>query len=194
MKKFYLFFAFMLFILPFSCTKKAAVQVPDKEVVIQTYEDKRGRINLIGEMNQASLETEPYASWYTKNYGNYNPNVEIIEELKDPIQDYEIEAYFGTWCGDSKRDVPRFYKILDASGYNLNRLQIVAVGNEGDLYKKSPNGETNGKDITNVPTFIFYKDGEEVNRIVENKMGTSLEEDMLKIVTGQSYSHKYADF
>lgn len=179
-------------ILPFSCTQKAIVQVPEKQVELQTYEDRRGRENLIGETNQAALQVEPYASWYTKNYDKYFPNEEIISELKKTIQAFDIEVYYGTWCGDSKRDIPKFYKILNDSGYNLNRLLIVAVGNEGDLYKKSPDGETEGKNITNVPTFIFYKDGVEVNRIVESAVGKSLEEDVLKIVTGQAYRANYA--
>ena len=169
------------------------MQVPEKEVTIQSYEDKRGRVNLIGEVNKAALLEAPYNGWF-QTFDQYNPNPEMIDAIKKPIQEYDIEAFFGTWCGDSKRDVPRFYKILEAAEYDLNRLEIIAVGNEGSLYKKSPDGQEVGKDITNVPTFIFYKDGVEVNRIVENKVGKSLEEDVMKIVTGEEYKHKYADF
>jgi len=44
--------------------------------------------------------------------------------------------------------------------------------------------------ITNIPTFIFYKNGKEMHRIVESPM-ESLEKDMLKIITGQPYKHAY---
>ena len=44
--------------------------------------------------------------------------------------------------------------------------------------------------IINVPTFIFYKDGEELGRIVEYPI-QDLESDMLKILSGQPYRHAY---
>ena len=36
-----------------------------------------------------------------------------------------------------------------------------------DRKKQTLNGETNGMEITNTPTVIFYKDDLEMNRIVE---------------------------
>jgi len=187
----FIYLSVLLFVIT-SCTPKAIVKAPEKVIDVESYQDRKGRVNLIGEVNQAALEVEPYKSWYTKNLDNYFVNPDVIEAIKSPIQEYEIEAYFGTWCGDSKRDVPKFYKILDETNYDLNRLLIVAVGNEGQLYKKSTGGETEGKNISNVPTFIFYKDGVEVNRIVESAVGNSLEEDVMKIVTGQPYRANYA--
>ena len=52
--------------------------------------------------------------------------------------------------------------------------------------KQSPNGEINNMAITNTPTFIFYKNGEELNRIVETPV-ESLEKDLVKILKGQAY-------
>ena len=47
-----------------------------------------------------------------------------------------------------------------------------------------------GLNITNVPTFIFYKNGKEVNRIVESPR-VSLEQDMIDIINGNNYKHIY---
>ncbi len=33
----------------------------------------------------------------------------------------------GTWCGDSKRETPRFYKILDETGFNQNNFELITV-------------------------------------------------------------------
>ena len=95
----------------------------------------------------------------------------------------------GTWCGDSKREVPRFYNILETAQFPLDRLTLVAVSGNRDTYKQSPGGEEEGLSIHRVPTFIFYKNGQEINRIVESPVET-LEADIAAIVKG-IYSPNY---
>lgn len=98
--------------------------------------------------------------------------------------------FLGTWCGDSKREIPVFYKILEAAKFPENKLQVIAVDKTEEAYKQSPNHEEKGLNIHRVPTFIFYKNGLEVNRIVESPQET-LERDILKIVTNNKYTSKY---
>jgi len=57
--------------------------------------------------------------------------------------------------------------------------------------KNSPTGEERGLNIIRVPTMLFYKNGKEVNRIVESPI-ESLEEDMAQILSGQPYTPNYA--
>lgn len=179
--------SFLFLFLAFSCTQKI---VPQKTVTIQTYEDKNGRVQLIGETDKNALMQEPYNQWFRRK-DDYTPDAEIIAQLSKELKDITIEAFYGSWCGDSKRDVPKFYKILEETGYDTNQLTIVAVGNTKELYKKSPDGEHEGKNIKRVPTFIFYnKQGQEMGRIVESAVET-LEKDMLAIITGKPYKHKY---
>ena len=59
-----------------------------------------------------------------------------------------------------------------------------------DRDKKTPTGSATKNSITNVPTFIFYKDGKEVHRIVESPV-EFLEDDMLAILSGAAYKHTY---
>ena len=47
-----------------------------------------------------------------------------------------------------------------------------------------------GKNITNTPTIIFYKDSLEINRIVEFPVET-LERDIYKIINDIEYRHVY---
>ena len=85
----------------------------------------------------------------------------------------------GTWCGDSKRETPKFYKILEEANFNLKNLELVQYNRSKKLqiiFKKVLN-------IIKVPTFIFYKKGKEIGRYVEYAR-ESLEKDMLKIVSG----------
>jgi thiol-disulfide isomerase/thioredoxin len=137
--------------------------------------------NLIGKFNKEALLQEPYATWFEKNYNEYEPETEIISQLKTELSQYTITLFMGTWCGDSKREVPRFYKILEEANFPLERLTAIAVSRERDIYKQSNGGEEEGLNIHRVPTFIIYKNGIEINRITESPV-TTLEEDVLKII------------
>ena len=83
-----------------------------------------------------------------------------------------------TWCGDSKREVPRFYKILDALNFSEKKMQVISV----DRNKKAEGFDLTSMNITRVPTFIFYKENKEIGRITERPT-KSLEEDMFAILS-----------
>jgi thiol-disulfide isomerase/thioredoxin len=113
-------------------------------------------------------------------------DVETVERLKPFIKNLKIKAVMGTWCGDSRREVPHFYKLLDALDFDYNNLQMIAVNHD----KEAPNNEQEGLNIRRVPTLIFYKNGKEINRFVEYPVET-LEKDMLHILEDNSYKHSY---
>ncbi|NER13175.1 thiol reductase thioredoxin [Leptobacterium flavescens] len=152
--------------------------------------DNYGREKLLGEVNREGLNSNSFKAWFQANYNGYPVNEEAVEASKDLIRDYEITVFLGTWCGDSRREVPRFYKILDAMGFPEEQLKLICVDHVPGAYKKSPGGEEKGLNIIKVPTFIFYKDGKEVNRIVERPV-VSLEEDIRKILVSGDYKHRY---
>lgn len=144
-------------------------------------------IDLIGKFNEDRLNQVPFDIWYVKNLKDYTPNSDAIEFLKQELSEYTITLFMGTWCGDSKREVPRLYHILKASEFPLDRLTSIAVSRETDQYKQSSGGEEEGKNIHRVPTIILYKEGVEVNRIVERPVLT-LEEDLVHILQGDYQS------
>ncbi len=152
--------------------------------------DDKGKEKLLGKINREGLTANSFNDWYNKNYDDYFTNDKVIEVLKDSINQYTIKVFLGTWCGDSRREVPRFYNILDAANFPESQLEVIAVDRTEDAYKQSPNAEERGLNIHRVPTFIFYKEGKEVNRIVEFPKET-LERDMLKIVTENKYTPNY---
>jgi thiol-disulfide isomerase/thioredoxin len=144
---------------------------------------------LLGKVNKEALLQESYP-WFATNFETYEPTSEISEKIKKTLSEYTITAFFGTWCGDSKLELPRFYKVLEAAHFPLDRLTVVGVAREKENYKQSPGGEEEGLNIHRVPTFIFYKDGKEVNRIVEHPI-VSFEDDILKILRNDSYVPNY---
>jgi len=88
-----------------------------------------------------------------------------------------ITVVLGTWCPDSRREVPRFMKIVDLWGFPKQKIHMIGV----DLDKVAPLGNFSLLDIQRVPTFIFYKNNIEAGRIIETPV-TSLEQDMVKIL------------
>ncbi|HSD15189.1 MAG TPA: thioredoxin family protein [Flavobacterium sp.] len=141
---------------------------------------------LIGKQSKEALLKVPYSLWYTPNRENYKPNPATVTELKNHLKDVTITVFMGTWCEDSQQQVPGFYKILEALQFDNVNVTLIAV----DKNKKTPEQFEKGLNVTNVPTFIFYKNGKELHRIVERPIET-LEKDMLKILSGQSYKHAY---
>lgn len=147
---------------------------------------KNDRGYLIGIANRDSFNYDPFKKWYDIRYTQYSTDKNVIEELKPLINNYTIKGFMGTWCGDSKRGVPRFYKILEETGFDQSYFELVTVGRN----KKTPDNLQEGFDLIRVPTFIFFKNGKEVGRFVERPRET-LEKDMLKILKGEPYKHAY---
>lgn len=145
---------------------------------------------MVGQVNLDGLTSNSYQSWYITNHKAYQVDTETISSIKNELANHKILIFMGTWCGDSKREVPRFAKALEAADFPMENLKIIAVDRRKEYYKKSPTGEEWGLSIKRVPTFIFYKDGKETNRIIESPV-TSLEEDIKAIVSGSSYVPNY---
>jgi thiol-disulfide isomerase/thioredoxin len=141
---------------------------------------------LVGSIQKSDLTQAPFDSWFNRNYSSYQPSPEALETIKNNINDYEIKLFMGTWCSDSQLQVPRFLKLLEESDYNMTRLEMKAVEEDKTL----PNDLQKEYDIIYVPTIIFYKDGQEVNRFVEYPQ-KSFEEDIAAIVSGEDYRHSY---
>jgi len=149
---------------------------------------------LYGAITKDSLTKAPYDKWFTTGYDTYKPNAETVAQLKKlNFKDCTIQIFFGTWCGDSKRETPRFMKLMNEISFPVNSIKLITVGDSDSLYKQSPQHEEKGLSIFKVPTIIIYKNGTEVNRIVEFPVN-SLEKDLLSIMASQSYSANYHSF
>ena len=152
--------------------------------------DTRKRTQLIGVTTRAGLQAAPFDEWFQKNYDDYQPNPAVIKKCKSKTKGVEILAFMGTWCGDSKRGVPQVYKILDEINFDEKNLKLVNLYSGNGKTKQSPNGEEKGMNIHRVPTFIFYKEGKEIGRIVERPI-TNFETDIAQILNGLPTQPKY---
>ena len=139
-----------------------------------------------GEFSRNQLENSTHSSWFIENYNAHPLNETLVSQIDSLIDDIEIKIYMGTWCEDSQREVPGFFKIIDALKANDQVQPIVGLNED----KVSHNGSAEQAGVTNVPTFILSKDGQEINRIVEFPV-ISLEQDILDILQDKGYKHAY---
>lgn len=152
--------------------------------------DDKGKEKLLGAITQQDLEQHSFKDWFVNEFNQYQPHKTIIKDFKKELHQYEIKVFLGTWCGDSKREVPRFMKILKQAKFPKSQVQIIALDKTKEAYKQSPGNEEKGLNIHRVPTFIFYKDGKEVNRIVEEPT-SSFERDIAIITSTNKYQRSY---
>lgn len=149
---------------------------------------------LYGVCTLQQLKTAPYDSWFTTGFDQYTPDTALVNQLKKEMSDkWSIRIFFGSWCGDSKRELPRFMKLLEAISFPPERVTIIGVGTGDSLYKQSPGHEEAGQGVFRVPVFIVYNKGKEINRINEFPVH-SLEKDLLGIFSKHPYSPNYRSF
>jgi thiol-disulfide isomerase/thioredoxin len=147
----------------------------------KTIEDlNRHKQVMINQCTREGITSFPeFKESYDANYANYKVDSTTLKSLAKVLRGKNITIVLGTWCGDSKYQVPNFLKIMDAVGFDAKKITFIAV----DGTKHAENGIIDSMKITNVPTFIFTdKNGTEVGRITEHPK-ESLEKDMVNQLT-----------
>ena len=143
-----------------------------------TVETEPGGAKIIkGLFDRDVFKNDTLCSWFKYNYDSYALDSASIIEMKPLLNEFHFIVVLGTWCGDSKREVPKQLKIFDVAGVAESKIMIFGV----DRSKKSPDGTTDKYNVLRVPTLIVMKGGEEVGRIVENPR-TSQEKDLLHLL------------
>jgi len=145
------------------------------------FDEKANKDILYGNCDLNGFQTPPFDEWYNAEYQDYQPDAEQLSNIESTggLSDINITIVMGTWCSDSRREVPRFFKLFENLDYSKELIKIINV----DTKKEADGTAVSKLNIERVPTFIFYRGGEEIGRIIETPEG-SLESDMLKIVGG----------
>jgi hypothetical protein len=129
---------------------------------------------LYGNCNRAGLEKGEFGKLFDEYYQIYQPDQAVLNQLKLKKEGIEILIILGTWCSDSQEQVPKFFKILDKIRFSKKDVQLICVNSNKD----AGDVDTANYNIQKVPTFIVYKKGREIGRIVETPYDT-LEKDLL---------------
>lgn len=174
--------AFCIILLSAGCVAKKTITsepVITQEVTPEVINFSDQATWLLGYFTYGQMTRAPHSTWFMKGFDEYQLNNEPLEKLiVIPKDDLTIKIVLGSWCPDSRREVPRFMRILDKWQFPISKVVFIGVDNS----KIAPVGEYSGLNIERVPTFIFYKNNIEAGRIIENPK-TSLEQDMVNILT-----------
>jgi len=141
---------------------------------------------LVGEVGRADIE-QAFPAW-RDTAAAYVPDPAEVARLAAVDRPVAITCVLGTWCGDSRREVPRFWRLLDLAANPNLELRMFAVGRKDDaaaaakLAELGLPADLRGQyQVTAVPTFIFTADGHELGRIIETPIAT-LESDAAGIL------------
>lgn len=124
--------------------------------------DPSGDVMLFGRTSLSGLNRSPYKEWFEKGQADYEPDSNIIKQLKPFAKDLSFKIYAGTWCGDTRRELPRFAKVLAKMGVRPSSYELYMVDNHAETYKQAPENAIYGESIFRVATFIIEKDGKEI--------------------------------
>jgi thiol-disulfide isomerase/thioredoxin len=183
-----LFFVFILstFFIGCKSTKPAAESQTVKSISpAPLLQNSQAPVNLssqetwiLGYFKADRFYQPPHNTWFIKGFDEYQYNQDVIKKLlASDKSNITIKIVMGTWCPDSRREVPRFMRILTEIKFPAEKVQFIGVDN----VKVSPIENYASLNIQRVPTFIFFKNNIEAGRIIENPV-TSLEQDMDNIL------------
>ena len=140
-------------------------------------DEETGEPMLIGTTTREAFDDTSFSKWWYPAYDDYDIDISTADSLKDALQSIDITVVMGTWCSDSRYEIPELYKIFDYVNYSTDKINLICV----DRDKNGKTDEVDALDIELVPTIIFYEDENELGRIVEMPKDT-MEKDMLKIL------------
>jgi len=140
----------------------------------------------LGRVDRAQIEAEP--KWADAR-ANAHAEPEAARALLQVPPGATVRVFFGAWCGDSRREVSRFFDALDVAGAPMPfAIEYISV----DRSKTAPDGLTDGAGLRYVPTFVVLRDGKEVGRIVESSpngverdLGALLRGDAAGVISGR---------
>ncbi len=152
-------------------SQEVSVPKPVKSNVVS----KNNQGMLLGKIEIANLMNE--LPIFKSKKETYQPEPDAVSVIKNYDQDVHVIVFLGTWCGDSKRNVPAFIKLLESAQNQHFTAEYWGL----DRTKSDELGMTKTYAIKRVPTFIFIENGTEFGRITENP-GVSMEDDIAEIL------------
>jgi hypothetical protein len=136
---------------------------------------------LLGSIQRAQVEAA-VPDWVQVEAGSA-PDPKAAQALAKVPAGASVTIFLGTWCGDSRRELSRFWRALDGVGGPVPfTISYVGV----DYAKKEPAALVQPVDLRYVPTFIVRRDGREVGRIVESAPH-GIERDLLSLLDGSAH-------
>ncbi len=158
------------------CLMYVNVQAQSNRII---FDETRNQNILYGQCDADAFYEDGFNHWFITEYENYEIDP-LLHEFNLSAEIDEVIVFFATWCGDTKRELPRFVKITEQEVFN--GINVIYFGLDSN--KQSDELDVDEYRIIYVPTFIFYKDGREIGRIIEEP-GMGLEKDIISFTVAK---------
>jgi thiol-disulfide isomerase/thioredoxin len=165
---------FTLFIAFFAATSLFAQQA-------EVTKDANGTKIIKGFMTQKDLSADADFAWYAENQKGFNPDANAVNAFTQAKDSVHFLVFGGTWCGDTKNLLPKFFALTDAAAFPQDRITMLGV----DRSKKTLHHLTEAFNVTRVPTIIVLKNGKEIGRVVEYGRMGMIDKELGEIVSGK---------
>src|SRR5512133_2054977 len=108
--------------------KDVTAQAVKEEASVQKTDFSDQSTWVLGYFVRGQITRAPHSEWFTKGYEEYSIDSEVLAKVKKIPQDgLTIRIVMGTWCPDSRKQVPRFMKIIDAWQFPEQSLTFIGV-------------------------------------------------------------------
>lgn len=158
-----------------SCAS-SKVSTKDDFIVVA---DDRSKI-LSGIVHRSTIENDTAFAWFKENMKWGEADASAIAAIQKNASKFSLVVVCGTWCHDSNNLLPKFYRLLDKSGYPESKVLLIAVDRTKHAYKQYELKYG----ITNTPTFIVMQKGKEVGRVTEYGKTGDFEKELGVIIAG----------
>jgi thiol-disulfide isomerase/thioredoxin len=121
------------------------------------------------------------AGWESYIPAEYVPDKSKIKQIESLTRKDEITYYVfsGSWCSDSKSEVPKMFRLFDEANVSPDRIKLYGV----DRNKTEPTGTAKTYNIERVPTLVLVKGSKEIGRVTEYpRPEMSWEDEILEII------------
>ena len=143
----------------------------------QTHRQRKSTV-LSGQYQPEQVKAQSGLEWFGNGVATYAPDKKVIEQLRQswtPAHSAVIVA--GSWCPDTHRDLPSYYKALQAAGIPESSQSLWFV----DRRFRKADGISKQYQVTSVPTFVVLKEGKEVGRFA-GRPGIKVESELLRVL------------
>lgn len=168
-----LILAFVSITLFVSCS---STKIPAKNDYVVVPDDRSKIVS--GIINRSILENDTAFAWFKENMKWGEADASAIEAIKKNASKFSFVVVAGTWCHDSNNLLPKFYRLLDKSGFPETKVLLIAVDRTKHAYKQFEKNYG----ITNTPTFIVMQKGKEVGRVTEYGKTGEFEKELGEII------------
>jgi thiol-disulfide isomerase/thioredoxin len=133
---------------------------------------------LVGALKFSDIIESETSPWFKKGFDSYKVDSNRIKDLVKVAKKYRFIVFLGTWCEDTQYLLPKFAKVMSASGVENKQLELYGV----DRNKQALNVETILYKIEKVPTIIITNGPREIGRVVENLTQNNIETELLYLI------------